>query len=141
MRLSGFTLLELLFSLALTGMVLLLGFGVYRLLGDWSKRYETQLDEAAQFSLLTRRLQIDFREANTAQYESGSLQLQLSPDELLCQYHKTDSSLIRQAKNRQDTFPFLGTWGNDLQGDWYIEDTVVHLRANFQLLPQARAKP
>lgn len=138
-KLKGFTLIEMLVALALTGSVLVLGFGVYRLFGDWVKRYSQQIEHAADFALLEKQIRLDMGRVNTMEWKEGVLLLNEEATPVL-QYIRNDSQLIRKSSYSQDTFAFIGDWQYQDKA-WSIEDTVLRVSASFSFPPKAQAKP
>ena len=137
--LKGFTLLEMLVALALTGSVLVLGFGLYRLFGDWVKRYQQQIERAADFALLEKQIRLDMGRAEAIEWQNGIILLNEQAIPIL-QYSRNDSQLIRRSSFEQDTFAFIGDWQYQENG-WTIQDTNLHVSASFSFPSKAQAKP
>ena len=137
----GFTLIETLLALGLTGGVLILGIQVYKLVIKTQGYYQAKVDRTYELARLQFQMQQDLEGSYTYKLLDSSLQLFDREERPISQYQKQNTLLIRNHDFTLDTFPLRGNWGN-LEGNagWFFEDTLSNTLYPFYLSVRSKAK-
>ncbi|MEM7373243.1 MAG: prepilin-type N-terminal cleavage/methylation domain-containing protein [Bacteroidota bacterium] len=110
-KLHGFTLIEMLVSMALIGSVLMLGLYTYRVFVSFHQRYDQRLESSSELSVLRYQLGRDL--ATTVRFSF------LSPTDVglwdreggsIAVYQQIPGAMIRTGFQRQDTFKLAARW-------------------------------
>jgi type II secretory pathway pseudopilin PulG len=103
-QLSGFTLLEQIIVLALTTILVLIGFTAILNFQQLMAKVRANAQKDRNVYLLQLALENDFRDAVTIGWEDG---LNLEKDSGTVRYEFENTYLIRQATEKTDTFHFV----------------------------------
>ena len=139
--LPGFTLLEMLLALALSGIVLSLGFGVYRLFVHYQQRHDIRSEESFAMLQTTQMLQGAFREANAVRWISSERISLEKQEQYWVGFEFRENELLRiQPGGSSDTLPVSGYWESLGPHQIYWVDSSHQTRHLFRLLPQGRVR-
>ena len=141
-RLPGFTLLEMMIALSLSGLVLLMGSGVYRIFISFQKNYEQKLDHTRELILLSSQLKKDFFASWEISAQKDGFTLQKRNNEPLFAYSFSGRFAIRSHMLSTDTLSFKGYWQLDIEAQTLLlQDSLTGLPFTFYLPERAAAKP
>lgn len=116
--LPGFTLVEILVSMALIAAVLMLGLYTYQTFVSFHLRYDDKLEVSSNLSLLKFQLERDIRQTTSLSFqETNTLYMWGREADSIIAYQQSDVGIIRISRQRQDTFRLFGIWtGHPTQG-------------------------
>lgn len=101
MKVEGFTLLEMLMVLALTGLALAIAWGAYSSFYLFGREYEKRHDDHAEWLLTDRALTLDAQKADEMILANDSLVFK-SPMESI--YQKFEAGILRDSNGSRDSF-------------------------------------
>lgn len=144
-KLPAFTLIELLFALALSGLVLIMGSASFRVFTSFFNRYDQQVKNTYEAMIFKDRLSKDFDQASYMDLIARSpakkeLILYALNKEILYSYAFQDSLILRRSfLAAEDSFAlktavFLHGSGQSLQ----VREKELDLEYVFALKAQAR---
>ena len=141
-RQKAFTLLEMMIALSLTGLVLLMGSGVYRIFISFQKRYEQKMEHTRELSMLSSQLKKDFFASWDISPRKNGFTLLKRNGEPLFSYAFADYLIIRSHLLSTDTLFFNGIWQADPETQTLLlQDSLTGLPFTFYLPERAAAKP
>lgn len=108
MRQPAFTLVELMVTLALVGIVLSMGMLVVSVFGQLHHRFEDQVDHTYTLVQIRQRLQQDLLRTAQVKYGLQEMVLLDAQDHIVVRYTCLDSQLIRRTPQLSDTL--AGKW-------------------------------
>lgn len=134
----GFTLLELIFSLSISGVVLILGFTIYQHFQSYAQHWQTGIESTCSFAVLNSQLKKDLSQSNEWELSENELWLWSEVQEV--QYLKRELCIIRQNRHRQDTFSFQGnlSQANEML---VLHDTLLDIESYLSVPLSREAKP
>lgn len=132
-RLAGFTLVELIVSMALIGMILLMGQYVYMTLTRFHVQFVERIDTTYDSGQAAAMLRWDCWRASDATMEEGELALWDADGSLQARYELADTLLIRKKGSLADTLRFYGYWMPLQPGKIQLRDSLLHLQMNFEI--------
>lgn len=141
-RLKGFSLLELVIVLSLSGLVLSIGGTMWRVFSQIHALYHAQQILTYDSMTLQQCLETDSRFAHSLQMgPAGSWLLQDRKRDTVAAYYRIDTFLVRKALARTDSFRFAGSVKvlADEAG-LLLEDTVHHQPYQLLLWPVSQAR-
>lgn len=134
-HIAGFTLLEMVFSLGISGLVLVMGLGLWQTFQGYAVNWQDQLVSSLDFATLESQLQQDLREAT--EWEVQSSQIWLWQAEKVVHYKLERPHLIRETAWQKDSFAFAGHWQQvGTQQLAFTDTSAVYQRTFF--LPDTR---
>ena len=124
-RLYGFTLVEMLVSMALVGSVLILGMFLYSTFVKFHRQYEQKLSSAEEIALVQYQLRKDVRMAASITLSSPDiLALEDWTGQAYVSYSCLPLFMIRHTSERRDTFEVAAAWHLDAFGSISLTDTA-----------------
>lgn len=141
-RLKGFTLLETLLALALTGLVLALGFWVYRIMGQYHQLYQGWVEQSFQRHQVVSVIRTQAQSADQVRSYLPEAVTLLRRKQLQAELRFTTVGLLCITPLRTDTLSAWGFWELDTDPRCFRwVDTITDQVHVFHLLPVGRAQP
>ncbi|MEM7512995.1 MAG: prepilin-type N-terminal cleavage/methylation domain-containing protein [Bacteroidota bacterium] len=142
-KVSGFTLLELLVSMALTTMVLLLGQYIFSAFKRFALTYDASIDYTYELSILQQRIDRDLVGAKEWRWQEKqqSFCIEYLNTSGPC-YEISGSSITRTWQGQKVSWKFQGELlHSDSMRQAVLRDTVHQLYMRFSLPKEGRARP
>lgn len=141
-RLKGFTLLEMLVSMALIGMVLMLGIFTYQSFVQIHQQYDQRLEQGGELAFLSYCLKRDVRHAHEmALLSPHRLCLWNQAGDTLAIYRQLPHLMIRHDNMHIDTFLIEGRWLQRAGGEISLLDDENLWEIPLRTWSKAHAKP
>ena len=141
---SGFTLLELLVSMALTTMVFFIGQYIFSAFKDFTLTYDSALDYTYDLGILQHQIDRDLQATKKWKYEEelDSWCMKYAHDEIGPCYAFESGEIIRIWQESRVSWEFQGELRiQDSLQQWVLIDTVHKLSMRFSLPKEGRVKP
>ena len=143
-KLKAFTLIELLFSLALIGLILSMGTASFRIFLSFYHRYTGQVDYSYEAMIFKDRLSLDMDKASLfeVQKDTGLDVLFLYNEEGIssCSYQFQDSLILRDNFKSIDSFKLSLELVELNAGSLKVIDKTLALDYSFSLNKAAKAR-
>ena len=143
-KLKAFTLIELLFSLALIGLILSMGTASFRIFLSFYHRYTGQVDYSYEAMIFKDRFSLDMDKASLfeVQKDAGFDVLYLYNEEGIssCSYQFQDSLILRDNFKSIDSFKLSLELVELNAGSLKVIDKTLALDYSFSLNKAAKAR-
>lgn len=140
MKIKGFTLVEMLMAMALTGVIVSLAWFVFGHFQQMGSKLKTRNDRATELSLLHFALWKDCQKAAAFKIQGSAVSLYASQDELIASYAPADSVLIRQSQLEQ-RFALPGvTFTSGTDQSFFLMDSLGQHRLHYRIEVPAQAR-
>ena len=144
-KLKAFTLMELLFTLALSGVLLALGMSSFRIFLSFYQKYDQQVDHSYEAMIFKDRLSLDMDKAYLFEHykEAGEDQLHLydKEGESFCSYSFQEDYILRDNYAAAlDSFHLKTAISFSDERSISIRDQELSLEYIFSLNKQAKTQ-
>lgn len=136
---KGFTLIEIMMALALTGIVLVMGGYIYKIFTDFQYRYQERIDRTYDTAILHHQLHQDLTHAWQLEAIPNGFILQNRKGEPQISYYQTNGYLIRSWDEVSDSLPFQGILLSGTTGI-ELQDSISGLSHHFYFPERSHAK-
>lgn len=139
--LKGFTLVELLASMALVGVILIIGFQAYQILSALHQRYYQSILYSYELSQAKLQLYQDLHISKSialSLYDRKACLIPADEDQSIC-FQFSPDGLIRTTFNRQDTFQIKGNWSTESNKELLVfYDSLMYQRWYLSIPPHSK---
>lgn len=143
-KVSGFTLLELLVSMALTTMVFFIGQYIFSAFKGFALTYDSAVDYTYDLGILQHQIDRDLQTAKKWEYkeELDSWCIEYGLDDSGPCYSFESGEIVRTWQESSVSWKFQGEFGmQDSLQQWVLTDTVHKLSMRFSLPKEGKVKP
>jgi len=140
MKIKGFTLVEMLLAMALTGVVVSLAWFVFGHFHQAGSNFQKRGQRGSELSLLHFALLQDSKAARQYQVQGASLILFDAYSDTLASYSRRDSSILRKTSSIEE-FKLLGLKiSGGTPESFVLEDSIQGHRLIYRVQSRRRAK-